>query len=571
MKKMLTYFTIGLFFLLSSIYPSANAVEVSTNECKLQFSRSDGISLSFPRIPHRLPVTGEQKHLIVAIDFSDAKFSGDVNRLIQTSLNPDKVTEFYKFNSYGKVNLVFDIYPSALTLPNDRIFYSSDPSRSLSADDNWNELLLHKTVIKLLDGKVDLSKYSAIHNVLADGAKRDSSRATAFAGSNGAIPFSNGSLSNATLIGGGWLNPFRDSYWWTLAHEIGHLFGFLDLYMSNGEFYLSKTLGAYDLMVGGAGSNSYISWHRWLTGWISDNDVVCLAKDTDNFEIEINSLNQSVGKKAVMIPLSKSRILVIESRKSDDSKFYTLFSDFEGNPIRNEEGLLVYLVDLAINSGEGPVRTIPEINDKTTAVINKNLSDSARFRSATLSENEYVEYDGFVFANLKSSSNSDLLRVVRGSNSTQLLKQLAEKRETAKADAEAKAQADAEAKAKADAEAKAKADAEAKAKADAEEMEYLSVMSDYKNLMNRLSMLKIKYPFVTTLQGFQQKMSNLPIIKGSDLSTAKYNIESVNRSLDQSEVVWSKTQKTTITCVKGKLTKKVTGINPKCPSGYKRK
>ena len=29
--------------------------------------------------------------------------------------------------------------------------------------------------------------------------------------------------------------------------------------------------------------------------------------------------------------------------------------------------------------------------------------------------------------------------------------------------------------------------------------------------------------------------------------------------------------KTTITCVKGKTTKKVTGINPKCPSGYKKK
>jgi hypothetical protein len=30
-------------------------------------------------------------------------------------------------------------------------------------------------------------------------------------------------------------------------------------------------------------------------------------------------------------------------------------------------------------------------------------------------------------------------------------------------------------------------------------------------------------------------------------------------------------KKTTITCTKGKLTKKVAGINPKCPSGYKKK
>jgi len=33
----------------------------------------------------------------------------------------------------------------------------------------------------------------------------------------------------------------------------------------------------------------------------------------------------------------------------------------------------------------------------------------------------------------------------------------------------------------------------------------------------------------------------------------------------------AKSKKTTITCVKGKLTKKVTALNPKCPKGYKKK
>jgi hypothetical protein len=31
------------------------------------------------------------------------------------------------------------------------------------------------------------------------------------------------------------------------------------------------------------------------------------------------------------------------------------------------------------------------------------------------------------------------------------------------------------------------------------------------------------------------------------------------------------TKKTTITCVKGKLTKKVTAVKPLCPAGYKMK
>lgn len=83
----------------------------------------------------------------------------------------------------------------------------------------------------------------------------------------------------------------------------------------------------------------------------------------------------------------------------------------------------------------------------------------------------------------------------------------------AKQEAEAKAKADAEAKAKqeveakAEEEAKAKAEEEAKAKADAE---------------------------------------------------AKAKLEASKK-------------KTTITCVKGKLIKKVTAVNPKCPAGYKKK
>jgi hypothetical protein len=30
-------------------------------------------------------------------------------------------------------------------------------------------------------------------------------------------------------------------------------------------------------------------------------------------------------------------------------------------------------------------------------------------------------------------------------------------------------------------------------------------------------------------------------------------------------------KKNTISCIKGKVTKKVTGVNPKCPNGYKKK
>ena len=99
----------------------------------------------------------------------------------------------------------------------------------------------------------------------------------------------------------------------------------------------------------------------------------------------------------------------------------------------------------------------------------------------------------------------------------------------AKQEAEAKAKTEAEAKAEADrlaAELKAKQEAEARARAEADAKAEAE-------------------------------------LKAKQEADAKAEAEAKEKV--------AATQKKTITCVKGKLTKKVTGINPKCPSGYKKR
>jgi hypothetical protein len=102
-----------------------------------------------------------------------------------------------------------------------------------------------------------------------------------------------------------------------------------------------------------------------------------------------------------------------------------------------------------------------------------------------------------------------------------------------------------------------------------QQVEFDTVKNNYETMMLRIANLKIKYPNNSNLIGMEAKMLSLPIILGKDLSTAKYNIVSVNKWLDGNEKVWEKTQKKTITCVKSKTTKNVVGTNPKCPKGYK--
>jgi hypothetical protein len=52
---------------------------------------------------------------------------------------------------------------------------------------------------------------------------------------------------------------------------------------------------------------------------------------------------------------------------------------------------------------------------------------------------------------------------------------------------------------------------------------------------------------------------------------AKQEAEAKAKAEAEAKAKAEANQKKTITCVKGKLTKKVTGINPKCPTGYKKK
>jgi secreted trypsin-like serine protease len=60
----------------------------------------------------------------------------------------------------------------------------------------------------------------------------------------------------------------------------------------------------------------------------------------------------------------------------------------------------------------------------------------------------------------------------------------------------------------------------------------------------------------------------------AEISSLRNNLEQTRTQLDQAnaEITRLKSKSiTTITCIKGSLTKKISGVNPKCPTGYKKK
>lgn len=104
-----------------------------------------------------------------------------------------------------------------------------------------------------------------------------------------------------------------------------------------------------------------------------------------------------------------------------------------------------------------------------------------------------------------------------------------------------------------------------------QQQEYDQVISDYQKLLARIAALRKEFPSDTSLGGYEAKLRTIQIVLGRELNTARVNYNGVSSKIDAIEAILRKTQKTTILCIKGKSIKKISGIGPKCPAGFKKK
>ena len=144
-----------------------------------------------------------------------------------------------------------------------------------------------------------------------------------------------------------------------------------------------------------------------------------------------------------------------------------------------------------------------------------------------------------------------------------------------KAKQEAASKAAAELKAKEEAEAKAAAELKAKQEAEVAASTALKILvsqvaSSKEELAQRIRDLIKRYPSDQKIDALGRYLSDKGIVNEANYKMFEFEIYRISRDIDALEERWLNTR-TTITCVKGKLTKKVTAIKPKCPAGYKKK
>jgi hypothetical protein len=88
-------------------------------------------------------------------------------------------------------------------------------------------------------------------------------------------------------------------------------------------------------------------------------------------------------------------------------------------------------------------------------------------------------------------------------------------------------------------------------------------------LISRINTLAKNYPSEKNkLLALSEDLKNLGIATRANYKLIEASLYRSSGQVDVLEERLLKTR-TTITCIKGKLTKKVTAVKPKCPSGYK--
>ena len=358
-----------------------------TAACKLPVADGRGdVSIGgWPRIAERSKTTGTVNATVIMVDFSDAPATMTPQAAFAKISG---ATATFSEVSYGQLNYAFN--------PQYKWYRMSKPSTQYAPLNQ--SFSAHRAYIAeaaaLADSEVDFSTTDNIVILANPDARGLGMAGPAFAAIRG-----NGLTLDGKYISNGTTSAYDLNYWksiW-LNHEITHAMGLVDVYAATRENAANsydghRYVGEFSYM----GFSSFdgnapglFAFERWNLGWIEDSQIVCSsAKEISQL---ITPVQSAGGIKAVIVPLSRTKALVVESRRAIglDSKIA-------------KTGALVYVVDSSLQSGYGPVKIYPS-----------SVSTDPRYLRAPRAVGESVTVEGITVSVTSATSAGDTVSIKR--------------------------------------------------------------------------------------------------------------------------------------------------------------
>ena len=358
-----------------------------TAACKLPVADGRGdVSIGgWPRITERSKTTGTVNATVIMVDFSDAPATMTPQAAFAKISG---ATATFSEVSYGQLNYAFN--------PQYKWYRMSKPATQYAP--LTQSFVTHRAYIAeaaaLADSEVDFSSTDSIVILSNPDARGLGMAGPAFSAIRG-----NGITLDGKYISNGTTSAYDLNYWksiW-LNHEITHTMGLADVYAATRENSANnydghRYVGEFSYM----GFSSFegnapglFAFERWNLGWIDDAQIVCSsAKEISQL---ITPVQSAGGIKAVIVPLSRTKALVVESRRAIglDSKIA-------------KTGALVYIVDSSVQSGYGPVKIYPS-----------SVLTDPRYLQAPRAVGESVTVEGITVSVTSATSAGDTVSIKR--------------------------------------------------------------------------------------------------------------------------------------------------------------
>ena len=185
-------------------------------------------------------------------------------------------------------------------------------------------------------------------------------------------------------------------FWW--IHESFHAgFGFDDHY-GDSQRNISTEYGMGWLTMMTPWGGDLTVWEKWILGFMQDSQIQCLSNPTTTTHWIAPATVQSQESKAVIIPISPSRVIVVESRRAAGLNY---------KDPKSSQGVMVYEIDLT-KTGHG-------LGMKLILPTNRIPSSYPFFMADyPLKLNESATVDGIQIKVIESGTYGDVVRITKG-------------------------------------------------------------------------------------------------------------------------------------------------------------
>jgi M6 family metalloprotease-like protein len=302
-----------------------------------------------------------------------------------------------EYSSDGDSKIIFKVPPTYLQFSKNLASYNLKHSNN---HDNPENIRFATDLIAEIDGKIDFTGTDIVLIVSPAGTQHkvfQQSVIKNFSTNEGKIN-SGMTATPFTLTGLGELDDAKSRhsnfvvpYWW--LHEMYHAgFGLLDHHGPR-EDRDRYGLGEWTLMSGNGGDLS--AWEKWILGFITDSQVHCLNTSQTQVRWIAPSSVKTKEKKLVVIPLSQTKGIIIESIRPA-GLYYKI--------PKASNGVLIYVVDLDLRD--------PGLELKLVLPSNRNPDQPPSWLSqATLREGEFVVSNGHKITIVESGNFGDVVKV----------------------------------------------------------------------------------------------------------------------------------------------------------------